>query len=184
MLELHLLSLVKTTQEVGTMSWNSKAGWIVLCAPALLLAAGAVAAPPSTKPVEGLRDNTPAVWALTNARIVTEPGKVIDKGTVVVRDGVIAAVGADVPPPADARVLDMAGKTIYPGLIDAFGEVNVTAEQRQSSAPHWNSLVTPQLDLAEHYKFDDELNKKLRSQGITRGSSPPPAASSKEGVPS
>ncbi|HUE74508.1 MAG TPA: amidohydrolase family protein, partial [Pirellulaceae bacterium] len=149
------------------MSWNSKTLWIAFCASAVLLPIGVIAAPPSTRPVEGLRDNTPAVWALTNAKIVTEPGKVIDKGTIVVKDGVIAAVGADVQPPADARVLDMAGKLVYPGLIDAFGEAPVTAEQRQSSAPHWNPQVTPQFDLSEHYRFDDDLNKKLRSQGIT-----------------
>ena len=140
-----------------------------LAAAAMVCAAlcgAAWGAPPSTRPVDGLRDNTPALWALTNARIVAEPGKVIDKGTIVLRDGVIVAVGADLPPPADARVLDLAGKTVYPGLIDAFSEVPVTPEQRLSSAPHWNSQVTPQFDLSEHYRFDDDLNKKLRSQGI------------------
>ena len=125
-----------------------------------------MAAPPATTPVQGLRDHTPAVYGLTNARIVPEPGKLIEKGTIVIRDGVIVAVGADVAPPAGARVIDLAGKTIYPGLIDAFGEANVTAEQRLSAAPHWNNQVTPHFDLSEHYRFDDDLNKKLRSQGI------------------
>ena len=149
------------------MSWKSKAGWIAFCAPALLLATVTLAEPPSTRPVEGLRDNTPAVWALTNAKIVTEPGKTIEKGTIVVKDGVIAAVGAEVQPPVEARLLDLAGKTIYAGLIDAFSEAAVTTEQRQSSAPHFSPQVTPQFDLSEHYRFDDDLNKKLRSQGIT-----------------
>src|SRR5437868_9100106 len=75
------------------------------------------AAPPSTTPVVGLAQNTPAIFALTNLRIVSEPGKVIDKGTIVVRDGVIEAVGADVRPPSDARVVDLAGKTAYAGLV-------------------------------------------------------------------
>ena len=52
-------------------------------------------------------------------RIVPEPGKTIEKGTIVVRDGVIEAAGADVKPPADARVIDLSGKTAYAGLIDA-----------------------------------------------------------------
>ena len=57
-------------------------------------------------------------WALTNARIETVTKGVIEKGTIIIRDGLIAAVGADVPIPADARVLDMSKRTIAPGLID------------------------------------------------------------------
>src|SRR5438552_14862635 len=83
------------------------------------------AAPPSTSPVIGLAQNTPAVYALTNVRIVPEPGRVIEKGTIVVRDGVIEAAGAEVKAPADARVIDLAGKTAYPGLIDAYGEITI-----------------------------------------------------------
>ena len=58
-------------------------------------------------------------YAITNARIVTVSGPVIERGTVVIRDGLIAAVGADATVPADARVIDGNGLTIYPGLIDA-----------------------------------------------------------------
>jgi imidazolonepropionase-like amidohydrolase len=58
-------------------------------------------------------------YAITNARIVTVSGPVIEKGTVVIRDGLIAAVGANVTAPADARVIDGTGLTVYPGLIDA-----------------------------------------------------------------
>jgi imidazolonepropionase-like amidohydrolase len=64
----------------------------------------------------------PSVYALTNARVVTAPGKVLEKGTVVVRGGVIEAVGASgsVAVPADAQVIDLSGKTVSPGLIDAY----------------------------------------------------------------
>src|SRR4051812_45138506 len=86
------------------------------------------AAPPATAPVEGLKQNTPAIFALTNVRIVPEPGKVIEKGTIVVRDGVIESVGAEIKPPADARVLDLEGMTAYAGLIDAYGEITVGPE--------------------------------------------------------
>lgn len=57
-------------------------------------------------------------YAITNARIVPVTGPAIDKGTVVIRDGLIAAVGVSVNPPADARIIDGAGLTVYPGLID------------------------------------------------------------------
>lgn len=60
-----------------------------------------------------------SAYALTGARIVTVSGTTIERGTVVVRDGLIAAVGANVSAPPDARVIDGAGLTVYPGIIDA-----------------------------------------------------------------
>jgi imidazolonepropionase-like amidohydrolase len=132
-----------------------------------LLTGHTVAAPPGTAPVEGLRENTPAIHALINVRIVPEPGREIAKGTIVVRDGVIEAAGTDVQPPADARVWDLAGKTVYPGLIDAYSEQNITANPRNQGSPHWNPQVTPQFDVADHYSVAESLNEKLRGQGIT-----------------
>src|SRR5215510_6790631 len=57
-------------------------------------------------------------YAITNARIVTNAGATIDKGTIVIRDGVIEDVGASVSAPADAMTIDGTGLTVYPGLID------------------------------------------------------------------
>ncbi len=57
-------------------------------------------------------------FALTNARIETITNGTIENGTVVLRDGTIEAVGANVVAPADAEVIDCAGLTIYPGMID------------------------------------------------------------------
>lgn len=59
-------------------------------------------------------------YAITNARIVTVSGSVIERGTVVVRNGLIAAVGANVNAPSDARIIEGDGLTVYPGLIDAY----------------------------------------------------------------
>ena len=59
-------------------------------------------------------------YAITNARIVPVSGAVIERGTVVIRNGLIAAVGASVSAPPDARVIDGNGLTIYPGLIDSY----------------------------------------------------------------
>ncbi|HTO92152.1 MAG TPA: amidohydrolase family protein [Candidatus Sulfotelmatobacter sp.] len=63
---------------------------------------------------------TPRVHAIVGARIVTAPGQVIEHGTIVMRDGLITAVGASVPIPADARVWNAESLTVYPGLIDAY----------------------------------------------------------------
>ena len=51
-------------------------------------------------------------WALTNARIETVTRGVIPRGTIVVRDGLIQAVGADVKPPSDARVVALSNRIV------------------------------------------------------------------------
>ncbi len=57
-------------------------------------------------------------YAIRGAKIVTVSGATIDNGTVLIRDGVIQAVGTSVAVPADALVTDGAGLTVYPGFID------------------------------------------------------------------
>ena len=63
--------------------------------------------------------------AIQNARIVTVSGPVIARGTVVIRKGLIEAVGENVQIPADAVVIAGEGLTVYPGLIDALTNVGI-----------------------------------------------------------
>ena len=56
--------------------------------------------------------------ALVGARIHTAAGPAIENGTIVFADGVIAAVGAGVAPPAGAEVVDVSGMVIMPGMLD------------------------------------------------------------------
>ena len=92
---------------------------------ALLVMGIAALLPAQIKPAVGIRQNTPSVHAFTNARIVVSPGAVIDKGTLVMRDGVITAVGKNAAVPGDARVWDMTGMTLYPGLIDSYSDLGM-----------------------------------------------------------
>jgi imidazolonepropionase-like amidohydrolase len=67
----------------------------------------------------------PSAVAIRNAKIVTVSGPVIAKGTVVIRHGLIEAVGENVPVPADAWLVDGEGMTVYPGLIDSLSTVGM-----------------------------------------------------------
>ena len=76
--------------------------------------AAAELAPPGFRPLPL------GTHALVGARVHPQPDTVFSNATVVIRDGLIVAVGPEVTPPADARVWDAAGLTIYAGFIDPY----------------------------------------------------------------
>jgi imidazolonepropionase-like amidohydrolase len=121
----------------------------------------------STAPVSGLRENAPTLHAFVGGRIVTAPGEVIEAGVIVFEDGIIQAVGANVAVPKAAKVWDMKGKTLYAGFIDAYSEFDQDRGVVSEGAKHWNSEVTPQLQLARFMKRNTTDYVKLRQQGIT-----------------
>jgi N-acetylglucosamine-6-phosphate deacetylase len=114
----------------------------------------------------GLKRNTPSVWALTNAKVVCRCNQTLDNATVVIRDGRIASVHADNTVPPDARVIDLKGKTVYPGFIDGYSEVGLSSESLNSSAKYWNPNITPQLTVASQAGSFGSANSALRKQGI------------------
>ncbi|REK06754.1 MAG: hypothetical protein DWQ37_22170 [Planctomycetota bacterium] len=130
-----------------------------------------LSAAPDTAPPAGLRESSHDVHAIVGARIVVSPEKTIENGTLVIRDGVIEAVGEDVEPPADAKRWTAAGKTLYPGLIDAYDELSSEASRSalpdDAGARYWNDNVTPQARADRVYASDASTNEKLRGQGIT-----------------
>lgn len=84
----------------------------------------------------------PAKVALTGARILPISGPPIDKGTVLIEQGRITAIGADVKPPYDARVFDLTGKTIMPGTV-------IASVTRGMDVPNESRPITPQLDIGD-----------------------------------
>lgn len=146
----------------------------------------------TTSPKQGLRENDPRLHALTNARIVTAPGKVIEKGTVLIRDGLIVDAGANVKIPPEARVWDLTGKTVYPGFIDSYSRIGLPEtlqpepmrrpepdpddpSAKPKEVPHeqvkgthdWNAKVTPERNAAEFIHPDKKAAQKMRDLGFT-----------------
>jgi imidazolonepropionase-like amidohydrolase len=64
-------------------------------------------------------------YAITHAKIITLVGLPIENGTIVIHDGKIAAVGASVPVPAGAKVIDAQGLFVYPGLFDSITQMGL-----------------------------------------------------------
>ena len=65
-------------------------------------------------------------FIIRNARVFTVSGPVIENGMVLIRDGLIAAVGANIQVPQGAREIDARGLNVYPGMIDAGTTLGLT----------------------------------------------------------
>ncbi len=64
--------------------------------------------------------------AITGGKVYPVSGPVLERGTVLIRDGRIVAVGADVAVPADAQRIDASGKVVTPGLMNASTQLGLT----------------------------------------------------------
>ena len=108
------------------------------------------------------------VYALVGGRVFTVSGPVIEKGTVILRDGLVDAVGASVVVPVGARVIDVTGLTVTPGLVDGFGAIGLPARTASGGgpapSPAANPLV-PQALALDRVRLADAL--KARDSGIT-----------------
>jgi imidazolonepropionase-like amidohydrolase len=138
---------------------------LLLAAAALPLAfataaaqANAPTAPPASR----------ADYALTNVRIVVAPGKVIERGTVLTRDGRIAAVGANVVIPAGVVKMDLTGHTVYAGLIDAATSLGLPSPTR--------ALPTTTADAAAAAGRGGRGAAAAGGRGVPLGRGGPPAA--------
>jgi imidazolonepropionase-like amidohydrolase len=134
------------------------------------LAAGTLQAQQAsrTEPVAGLRGNSTGFHALVGARVVTAPGQVLDNATIVIRNGVVTAVGAGAAAPAGARVWDLKGLTVYPGFIDAHADLGGDAPQQGGDVgpTHWNPQVRAWFSTTANLKDDSTRRIALRSLGF------------------
>ncbi|HEY1403243.1 MAG TPA: hypothetical protein VGB05_03885, partial [Pyrinomonadaceae bacterium] len=100
-------------------SFSNAAGRACRALAALLLFSAATTAQQTSSTMgPQFMSGTPGTFAIRNARIVTVSGADIENGTIVISDGKIAAVGANVNVPAGAQEIDARGLSVYPGMID------------------------------------------------------------------
>jgi imidazolonepropionase-like amidohydrolase len=111
----------------------------------------------------------PSAYALTHAKIFTLAGAPIEDGTLVIKDGKIAAIGVNVEVPAGAQVIDAKGLQIYPGLFDPVTQmglseisaVNATVDSTETGA------YNPDVIAATAVSPSSEHIPVTRAAGIT-----------------
>jgi imidazolonepropionase-like amidohydrolase len=126
----------------------------------------------------------PRLFAIRDARVVTEPGKVLERATIVVRDGLIAEVGVDATVPAGALVVEGKGKTVYAGFVDALGTwgydpalrrseagpaavEDLTSEALAATKPDNRKGITPEFQTATALTVGEEVADNWRRAGVT-----------------
>ncbi|MFN3596513.1 MAG: amidohydrolase family protein [Rubricoccaceae bacterium] len=113
--------------------------------------------------------------AVTNARVVVAPGRVLERATVVVRDGRIEAVGPRVAVPPDADVIAGDSLWVYAGFVDAFAYAGVPRPPESPNEPFRGDPgapppdragLTPELDVRTLLAYDEAAFKALRDLGF------------------
>jgi imidazolonepropionase-like amidohydrolase len=108
--------------------------------------------------------------AIRNATIFTAAGPRLEQATILLRDGKVAAIGTDIPIPADATLIDGTGKYVTPGLIDTHSHLGVypaPGTEANSDGNEATSPATPQV-WAEHsvWPQDPQFPRNLAG-GVT-----------------
>jgi imidazolonepropionase-like amidohydrolase len=123
------------------------------------------------------RADAPHIYAIKGARIVTAAGAPIPSGNIVVRKGLIEAVGAGAAIPNDAIVIEGKGLTVYPGLVDMGTSTGVDIPQQAAPATlrttaeaerfKRTQIFRPDLEAASYLQADSPDLARLAGAGIT-----------------
>ena len=140
-----------------------------------------------TFPVNGIADKREGCYAFTNATIVKDAQTTIINATLVIKEGKIISVGAGVPIPKEAVVIDCKDKFIYPSFIDIYTDYGIPQPQRAQGpgitspadffraqqitsgtkgAYGWNQALKADVDAIRIFTADDAKAKPYRETGF------------------
>ncbi|MGZ8710840.1 MAG: hypothetical protein ACXW28_11510, partial [Thermoanaerobaculia bacterium] len=115
--------------------------------------------------------DAPGVYAVTGGTVHTVAAAPIPDGTVVIRGGLIEAVGANVAIPPDATIIDVTGSHVYPGLIDAHTSLGFTTPGTRRGAGGERAErppePTPDFLAIRNVKLTDDDADARRAIGVT-----------------
>ena len=126
----------------------------------------------------GVKTTKSILVAFTNATIYVTPENIIQKGTLLVKDGKVAEVGKSVKIPEGTKIIDLDGKMIYPSFIDIYSDFGIAKPKRNSSESrssqyeaerdgyYWNDHIRPETNPIGDFKFDNKKATELLNAGF------------------
>jgi|HubBroStandDraft_4_1064222.scaffolds.fasta_scaffold13653_2 imidazolonepropionase-like amidohydrolase len=120
----------------------------------LLLATFAASAQAQTAPARDV--------LIKNATVMTVTHGNIQNGSIYIKDGKIAAVGATVNAPADATVIDAGGKYLTPGIVDCHSHIALDEDVNEATSP-----ITPHMMMKDAFDYQDKAIYRALAGGVT-----------------
>lgn len=129
---------------------------------------------------ESVQNKTKNYTVFTNATIYVSPTQKIEKGTLLIQDGKVVAVGNTVSIPKNSITIDLEGKTIYPSFIDIYTSFGIEKPKRNLNPDgdrsplydtkrvgyYWNESIRPELNGYETFKYDTAKAEELLKAGF------------------
>jgi imidazolonepropionase-like amidohydrolase len=148
------------SQVSGLRSWVSGLLCLVGCFSVGLILSG-IGVAQQAKPI-----------VLKGGKLLTISHGVIENGVLVIENGKIAALGAatSVTIPRNARVIDVSGMTVYPGLIDSetsLGLTEISAEPSTNDQVETSDEIMPHMHVFDAFHAESELIPVTRVNGVT-----------------
>ncbi|WP_411819624.1 amidohydrolase family protein [Hyphococcus formosus] len=117
--------------------------------------------------------------AIMDARVHTIAGDVIENGDIIIRDGRIAEIGADLTAPAGATVIDATGKIVTPGLFVPYSQIGLveigSQKETNDSRPAEGFPLSAALNTIDAFNPSSVVIPVNRAEGVTRALSAPSA---------
>jgi imidazolonepropionase-like amidohydrolase len=99
---------------------------------------------------------------IKNATLLTVTHGRVEHGSVYVKDGKIAAFGANVQAPTGATVVDAGGKYVTPGIIDSHSHMALDNDVNEATSP-----VVPHMMMRDAFVYDDRMIYRALAGGVT-----------------
>lgn len=126
----------------------------------------------------GVKTTKHTLIAFKNAKIYVNPTQIIDRGTLLIKDGKVVAVGKSVNIPKQAKIVDATNTSIYPSFIDAYSTFGMKTPKRKSGGSrrpqydasrkgyYWNDHIRPETQSFKSFHFDTKKAKELLASGF------------------
>jgi|SRR5579864_7169089 len=139
---------------------------------AFVFALASVSLAQTAKKPGAASESTSGTIVLRGGKLLTITHGVIENGVLVMRNGKIASVGAagSVTIPRDAKVIDVTGMTVYPGLIDSethLGLTEISADQMTNDLVETSEEIMPHMHVYDAFHAETALIPVARINGIT-----------------
>lgn len=134
----------------------------------------------TTFQTNGVQDERPSLYAFTGVTLHVDYQTVIENATLIIKDGKVNQVGANIAPPKNAIAYNLTGYHIYPSFIDLHTEYGITPAKREGGSrwdgpqmesnkkgPYgWNQAIKPETEAIQLFKVDEKAAEALRKIGF------------------